>query len=107
MRASGFFCENLLEDLFVERQVRHQVFEATDLVLELPDPPYLGGPHPAEATLPEIERLLAHAIFRQTSVAGTPDSTCLSAYAICSSENRDFRIAASVVGAAASKSLNF
>lgn len=43
----------------IQAQIRHQLFELTVLVFELPQPAQLGHAHPCKFLLPAIKRLLA------------------------------------------------
>lgn len=60
-----------------------------------------------KAIRPEVGRLLADAHLAAYLGRLHTGLDCLNAHAICCSENREFRITASVVGAAAKKSLNW
>src|SRR3954464_8891344 len=44
-QASEFFCEHVLQDLLVERQVRDDALEAVVFILELLQPLRFGGAH--------------------------------------------------------------
>ena len=83
-RASELFCQDVLEDVLVQAQVRDQLLELAVLVLELLQPPQLADAEPAVHLLPAVERLLRNPIRRITSATGVPVSACFNAKAICS-----------------------
>lgn len=59
MWASGLFCEHLLQDHLIERQIGDQLFELAILLLQLSQPPDLGDRHLAILLTPDIVRRFA------------------------------------------------
>ena len=61
--AAGLFCDDLLQDVAVEAQIRHQPLEFAILLAELPELPEFAQPQAGVFLLPHVERLLADGVF--------------------------------------------
>jgi hypothetical protein len=92
IQALELFRQNVLQDVFVQTQVRNQLFQLSVFVLKLLQAPQFTNPETAVRLLPAVERLLRNPICRMTSATGVPVSACFSAKAICSSVYLDFFI---------------
>lgn len=60
-RRQSFFCQDILQNMLVQAQVRDELLQFAVLVLELLDPPQLADAQPAIHLLPAVECLLLHA----------------------------------------------
>jgi hypothetical protein len=91
-RASPLFSQGILEHRLIQSQVSHQSLQLRVLFLKPLETADLRYPHPGIDLLPAIKVASATPILRQISPTDVPDSACLKANAICSSENRFFGI---------------
>ena len=87
--ASEFFCHEVVQRGVVEHRVGQQALRLAVLVLKLLKPLALGHIHPAELSLPRVERRCADPVLAQTSASGSPASCSRSTGMICSSVTLD------------------
>ena len=93
MTASELFCDDFLQDVLVERQIRYEPLESRILGLELPKLAQLRDTQARVLILPDVKGRLGNSSPRQTSETGVPASAWRKTYAICSCVNLDFFIA--------------
>lgn len=93
--ASDFSSQHLLQEVPIERRVRHQALQPGILVLEHAQRAQLRHPRPTVLLLPDVEVASATPNCRRTSPTGVPASAWRSAQATCSFVNLDFFMRAS------------
>jgi hypothetical protein len=88
-------CQNVLERLLVQRQVRHKSLQAMVLLLKLSETADLSNTQTSKLLLPPIEGLLRYAHLRTISAIGTPLAAGRSTKAIWFSVHRFLMIRSS------------
>jgi len=83
--ALQLFCDNLLQDMPIETEVRDQALQFAVLLAKLAQLPQLAQTQTGILPLPQIKALLADACLRQISTTVAPDSASRSTRRISSS----------------------
>lgn len=95
-QALEFFCQHILQDLLVEREVRHRALQLAVLFLELLGSSELARGQRRVLLAPGSECLQADAVLPgQILVTGTPASICFTAPTISCAVKLDFFIVSS------------
>jgi len=97
-RRQSVFCQNVLQDVFVQAQVGNQLFQLSVLILELLQAPQFADTQTADRRTPSSNGRTSalKSIRRIASATGVPVSACFNAKAICSSVYLDFFISSSL-----------